>query len=368
VLRGELDGIDAELFGLTAAVDALASSIRMADPAVRRGKHELARAAGEAEVASLPSALGGAASSRTASALIQPLQTVNGAMRSRDAYVAALFQALASAHRRQVLLGALADSARLLHAELEVAMNELERLLSDATRTTTGAHGASSLLASVRTEIGRRQELLGRAERAEVDLRMSLVELAGRKASLLQRLKRADATGKALQRAMTSAEAFVGAAFASPALSATTPVIAGVLEVCPVDQPHSYTDDFGAPRWAGGYHPHEGNDIFAPQGTPIRAPFDGLAVAAPNALGGRAVIVYGDAGYVYNAHLSEYGALGRVSTGTIIGYVGNSGDAINGAPHDHFEWHPDDGEAVDPFPYLNAVCLLPSATSDPASA
>jgi len=40
----------------------------------------------------------------------------------------------------------------------------------------------------------------------------------------------------------------------------------------------------------------------------------------------------------------------------IIGRVGNTGDAVNTPPHDHFEFHPGNGAAVDPFPYLNAVC------------
>jgi len=62
------------------------------------------------------------------------------------------------------------------------------------------------------------------------------------------------------------------------------------------------------------------------------------------------------------------GTLGKVTTGTIVGYVGNSGDAINSASHDHFEWHPGNGAAVDPFPYLNAVCLLPSETTNETSA
>jgi murein DD-endopeptidase MepM/ murein hydrolase activator NlpD len=142
------------------------------------------------------------------------------------------------------------------------------------------------------------------------------------------------------------------------------------LRVCPVRGRGYYSDDFGAPRYAGGFHPHQGNDIFTALGTPIVAPFDGRAVATPNVLGGNGVTVYGTQGYVYNAHLVSYGTLGEVKTGTVIGYVGNSGDAMGGPYHDHFEWHPTTpvgswvspygyrlvGTAVDPFPYLTAVC------------
>jgi peptidoglycan hydrolase CwlO-like protein len=148
-------------------------------------------------------------------------------------------------------------------------------------------------------------------------------------------------------------------------------LIAGVLLVCPVDQPHAYSDEFGAPRYAGGYHPHAGNDILAPTGTPIRATFDGTAVDATNGLGGLAVKVYGADGWTYNAHLSAFGKLGSVKTGTVIGYVGASGDAAGGPSHDHFEWHPTVipsnlrvsgygysiiNGAIDPWPYLNSVC------------
>jgi Peptidase family M23 len=163
---------------------------------------------------------------------------------------------------------------------------------------------------------------------------------------------------------------------------AATPVLhpavlnsGGPLYVCPVQGQFSVGDDFGAPRYAGGYHPHAGNDIFAPLGTPIVAPFDGVAYEDPNTLGGQAVVVRGRDGYVYNAHLSAYGKTGPVHAGQIIGYVGNTGDARGGATHDHFEWHPyagpiipwvstygfttiDDGSppAVDPYPYLYAAC------------
>jgi murein DD-endopeptidase MepM/ murein hydrolase activator NlpD len=128
--------------------------------------------------------------------------------------------------------------------------------------------------------------------------------------------------------------------------------------VCPVDGPHAVADDFGIwvhhPEKWGGDHVHQGNDISAPMGTPIVAPFDGTAVASPNKIGGQAVKVYGKYGYVYNAHLSAYGSLGEVTKGTVIGYVGATGNA--GGPHDHFEWHPGNGDAVDPHPFLMLVC------------
>jgi murein DD-endopeptidase MepM/ murein hydrolase activator NlpD len=142
-----------------------------------------------------------------------------------------------------------------------------------------------------------------------------------------------------------------------------------VFAVCPVDQPRAVYDGFGAPRYGGGYHPHAGNDIIAPQGTPIRATFDGYAQAGSNTLGGYSVNVYGDLGYTYNAHLMQPGVTGQVSAGQVVGYVGATGDTST--PHDHFEWHPNVipsdwpmspygfniiGSAVNPFPLLAQVC------------
>jgi peptidoglycan hydrolase CwlO-like protein len=142
-------------------------------------------------------------------------------------------------------------------------------------------------------------------------------------------------------------------------------------KVCPVAGPHGYSDDFGAPRYGGGYHLHAGNDLFASLGTPVVAPFSGTAANASNGLGGISVKVFGPAGWVYNAHLSAIGRLGSVSAGDVIGYVGNTGDAAGTPYHDHFEWHPNVipanawtspygvsqvGSAIDPYPYLNQVC------------
>ncbi len=172
------------------------------------------------------------------------------------------------------------------------------------------------------------------------------------------------AAGSVVKKVVSPPTATAGGTLAGP-------VGPNPLALCPVQGPVSGSDGFGAPRYAGGYHPHAGIDIMAPEGAPIVAPFPGMAVATPNLLGGNAVTVYGAQGYVYNAHLSRYGRLGPVGTGTVVGYVGNTGDAQGGATHDHFEWHPKVdpanlwrssygyttiGTAIDPFPYLKAIC------------
>jgi peptidoglycan hydrolase CwlO-like protein len=145
--------------------------------------------------------------------------------------------------------------------------------------------------------------------------------------------------------------------------------IPGFLLTCPVAGSNAYSDDFGAPRVG---HRHAGNDVFAVLGTPIVAPFDGVAKDASGGLGGYAVKVFGSAGWVYNAHLvNPPHNLGPVSMGEQIGFVGQTGNAKHTSPHNHFEWHPNVvprplhvspwgyskiGSAIDPFPYLNSVC------------
>jgi murein DD-endopeptidase MepM/ murein hydrolase activator NlpD len=126
---------------------------------------------------------------------------------------------------------------------------------------------------------------------------------------------------------------------------------------CPVDAPRSYIDDFGFPRVG---HTHQGNDIFAPSGTPIRAPFNGIAREGSGGLGGLYVYVDADANadYVYNAHLSRFAGVNgqHVTKGQLIGYVGQTGNAASTPPHNHFEYHPGGGSAVSPYLYLNEVC------------
>jgi murein DD-endopeptidase MepM/ murein hydrolase activator NlpD len=292
--------------------------------------------------------------------LREPLEAVATALNASDRYETALVAHLEEVGRARSELASL--RARTVESlfELQRQVVDLQTQLTDAVRVEAGVPGSADPL------VRNIQALVSRAQAAQLGLRRSEAEiavidekLARQETAFRDGMRFAQQARTGLYRQMIQAEnaistmvptLFDGAAYAGPIDTR------GVLQVCPVDPPNAYSDDFGAPRYAGGYHPHQGNDIFAPEGTPIRAPFPGNAVVTSNTLGGNAVSVYGAQGYVYNAHLSQFGTLGPVEAGEIIGYVGNTGDAINSPSHDHFEWHPDNGSAVDPFVYLNAVC------------
>jgi murein DD-endopeptidase MepM/ murein hydrolase activator NlpD len=102
---------------------------------------------------------------------------------------------------------------------------------------------------------------------------------------------------------------------------------------------------------------HQGQDIFAPRGTPVFSATDGyIANIGENSLGGQTVSVIGAGGRVYYyAHLEAYaphlveGAF--VTKQTLLGYVGTTGNAAGTPPHLHFGVY-DAGGAVNPLPLL----------------
>ncbi len=129
---------------------------------------------------------------------------------------------------------------------------------------------------------------------------------------------------------------------------------AGAGMACPVAGPRSFADTWGAPRSGG--RSHEGVDMMAPGGTPLVAAEAGSATFKTNRLGGNAVWITGASGTkYYYAHLSAWeGSSRTVSRGETIGYVGATGNtSVN---HLHFEVHPNGGRAVNPYPYVRAVC------------
>ncbi|HET6836169.1 MAG TPA: M23 family metallopeptidase [Acidimicrobiales bacterium] len=137
---------------------------------------------------------------------------------------------------------------------------------------------------------------------------------------------------------------------------APPPAPAGAEMVCPVQGPVSFVDSFGAPRSGG--RAHQGVDMMAAMGTPTVAPVSGRVEHRGNATGGLSWWLYGDNGdEYYGTHLSAYAneGVGWVGAGTVIGYVGDSGNAA-GTPHLHFEIHPGGGGAINPFPDTAAAC------------
>ena len=113
----------------------------------------------------------------------------------------------------------------------------------------------------------------------------------------------------------------------------------------PVGGVANYSHDWWFPRFGPGWRLHQGTDIFAAQGTPVRAPGDGTVRFSDGGLGGISTyLVQDDGTYFYMAHLSGRPAGlkegQRVSTGDTVGYVGDTGNAEGGSPHLHFEYHP----------------------------
>ena len=112
-------------------------------------------------------------------------------------------------------------------------------------------------------------------------------------------------------------------------------------------------------------HHHKAIDIIAPNGTPARAVVDGTIQPLFFRAGGNTIYEFDEASVCcyYYAHLDHY-ADGlydgmHVSRGTVIGYVGSTGNASLAAPHLHFAIYqvgPDKrwwkATPVNPYPVL----------------
>lgn len=132
-------------------------------------------------------------------------------------------------------------------------------------------------------------------------------------------------------------------------------------------------DTWGAARDGG--RRHEGVDIMAPTGTPVRAAASGTIVKLFSSVrGGVTVYQRSETGHLifYYAHLHSY-APGlreglRVRQGQVIALVGQSGNATT--PHLHFEVHRANaagqwwrGEAINPYVALKTGRVVPTAVA-----
>ncbi|MEI3599553.1 M23 family metallopeptidase [Oceanobacillus sp. SE10311] len=129
---------------------------------------------------------------------------------------------------------------------------------------------------------------------------------------------------------------------------------------------YSYRNTWGDRRGYGGLRIHEGTDIFADYGTPIKSTTYGVVeIMGWNRFGGWRIgirDIYNI--YHYYAHLSGFNDAIEIGTvvqpGDVLGSVGSSGYGPPGTsgkfpPHLHYGMYKDDGYkewSFDPYPYL----------------
>ncbi|RYG74543.1 M23 family metallopeptidase [Lentibacillus lipolyticus] len=137
----------------------------------------------------------------------------------------------------------------------------------------------------------------------------------------------------------------------------------------PVDTNYNYTynNNWGDRRGFGGVRIHEGSDIFADYGTPVKATTYGVVeLKGWNLYGGWRIGIRDINNiYHYYAHMSSYNddiKVGQVvKPGDILGKVGSTGYGPPGTsgkfpPHLHYGMYKDNGEkewSFDPYPYLS---------------
>jgi murein DD-endopeptidase MepM/ murein hydrolase activator NlpD len=131
------------------------------------------------------------------------------------------------------------------------------------------------------------------------------------------------------------------------------------LAAFPVQGMCSFTDTWHAPR---GERLHLGVDIIAPRGKLIYAVADGTitkmySVGKDANAGNGFRLTMSDGTYFFYGHLDTIAAgitVGvPVKAGQVLGTVGSTGNTST--PHLHFEVHPGGGDAVNPYPIVNAI-------------
>lgn len=119
----------------------------------------------------------------------------------------------------------------------------------------------------------------------------------------------------------------------------------------------------------GGSRDHHGVDIFAPRGTPVLSATDGRVSRVENTrIGGKVVWVNDseEPNRVYYAHLdSQVVRDGMyVKRGTLLGFVGNTGNARTTPPHLHFGLYRRQEGPLDPWDFLYQPSqVLPDASA-----
>ena len=128
--------------------------------------------------------------------------------------------------------------------------------------------------------------------------------------------------------------------------------------VCPFPG-SAFVDSWGDPRSGG--RTHRGVDMYGPYGGALYAVAGGTITVVNSGLGGKGIWLHSDTGVgYYYAHLSDWAVSqgDRVSSGQLVAYNGDSGNAEGGPPHLHLQLHPNGRgtPAYNPYPTMRAAC------------
>lgn len=231
-----------------------------------------------------------------------------------------------------------ADQLDASRADLDAARAEQEAVLEELRADLDRAAALEERL--VEEERQRQEEARRRAQAAKEAAEARAAEEARREAA---------------EQAQQAEAAEAQAAPSTPTAAPAAPSSGG--RACPVGQPHSFTDTWGAPRSGG--RSHKGVDILANYGTPVYAIVDGQwdVRAYGNLAGNWAILRGNDGNTYYYMHLQSHtvGDGASVTAGTQTGTIGDTGNA-RGTPHLHFEYHPGGGGAANPYPITRAAC------------
>ncbi len=123
---------------------------------------------------------------------------------------------------------------------------------------------------------------------------------------------------------------------------------------------NSIVSDFGDPR-GGGTREHEGQDLIAPLGTPIVTPTEAVVTRiGTGESAGKYVYTRNPGGETFRyMHLDAFADIDEgdvLEAGDFIGTVGDTGNAMGGVAHLHFEIR--DEEALDPYPRITVELTL----------
>lgn len=282
----------------------------------------------------------------------------------------ALLQMLANADDPTVFLHTMRQFEKATTYQADVVgrvielRDQADRERAEANRLRAIAAGAERTAAEQLAEVERlRDERAAIAEHIAADEAEQAALLAALEADrddLTDTMSRVEARQAELLSELSERRRLVAQSSGAPDIEGHCPVLGAVVG-------RDFINDWGFPRSGG--RSHRGNDIFAPEGTPLIAIADGVVTRwdpphAQTNLGG-ITLTYetADGSRWYNAHLQTIAA-GiqpgvRISAGQTIGTVGRTGNARTTPPHNHIQRLYGD-QWVNPFPAMAALCREPA--------